>query len=567
MRTRVSVPDLGDFKDVAVIEVQAKVGEPVAVDQALVTLESEKATMEIPSTVAGRVAAVLVKKGDKVSTGAPVADVDSEGEVASAPAAAPAAAPSGTSPSSAAAPARDAAPVEVKIPDLGDFHDVEVIEVAVKAGDVVAVEAPLITLESEKATMDVPAPVAGRVQSINVAKGARVNTGDAIAVIAPAAAAAPAAPTAPAASAAPATPAAPTAARDASDATVRHPALGAAALRALAADRAQRRPPPTPAAAAPSPATAPIPPGDPGSARAYAGPSVRQLARELGVDLEQVRGSGPKGRITHEDVKAYVKAALTTGRGAAPAPAAPRVAAVDFSKFGPVAVEPLNRIQRIAAPRLQASWTTVPHVTQFDVADITELEASREKLKVKAAKDGLRLTPLAFVLRAVVRTLAQFPRFVASLDASGENLVLKKYLHLGFAADTPNGLVVPVIRDADRKDVYELARSLAALSEKARAGKLTPGEMQGGCFTVSSLGGIGGTAFTPIVNAPEVAILGVSRSTQQPVWHDGQFLPRLMLPLSLSYDHRVIDGAEAVRFTTALVAQLGDVRGLLEAVP
>jgi pyruvate dehydrogenase E2 component (dihydrolipoamide acetyltransferase) len=567
MRTRVTVPDLGDFKDVAVIEVQAKVGENVAVDQALVTLESEKATMDIPSTVAGRIAAVLVTKGDKVSTGTPVADVESEGEVASPPAAAPSApvaasaAPAAISPAApAAAPARDAAPVEVKIPDLGDFHDVEVIEVVVKVGDVVAADASLITLESEKATMDVPTPVAGRVQSLKVGKGARVNSGDAIAVIVPAAPAAPAAPGAPAAPAR----AAPS---EATDATVRHPALSAAALRALAAERTPPRPPPAPATAASAPA--PIPPGEPGSARAYAGPSVRQLARELGVDLGQVRGSGPKGRITHEDVKAYVKAALTGGRGStqAPAAAAPRVAAVDFSKFGPVAVEPLNRIQRIAAPRLQASWATVPHVTQFDIADITDLEASREQLKQKAAKDGVRLTPLAFVLRAVVRTLAQFPHFASSLDASGENLVLKKYLHLGFAADTPNGLVVPVIRDADRKDVYELARSLAALSEKARAGKLTPGEMQGGCFTVSSLGGIGGTAFTPIVNAPEVAILGVSRSTQQPVWRDGQFVPRLMLPLSLSYDHRVIDGAAAVRFTTALVAQLGDARGLLEAVP
>jgi len=553
-RTRVSVPDLGDFKDVAVIEVQAQVGDSVAVDQPLITLESEKATMDVPSTVAGRIAAVLVKKGDRISTGGAVADIDSNGAAAApiAPAAAtpPAEKPGTPSPaatssasSAPASPATDAAPVEVKIPDLGDFHDVEVIEVAAKVGDVVAFDAPLITLESEKATMDVPAPVAGRLQALKVAKGARVNTGDAIAVIVPA-------------GRAPAT-----APQEASDATVRHPALSAQALRAAAAERAPPAPPAAPRAAAPAAGA------EPGSGRAYAGPSVRKLARELGVDLAQVRGSGPKDRITHEDVKAYVKAALTSGRGAAPAPAPARVAPVDFAKFGPVALEPLNRIKRIAAPRLQASWTTVPHVTQFDIADITELEATREQLKQKAAKDGVRLTPLAFVLRAVVRTLTQFPRFVASLDASGENLVLKKYLHLGFAADTPNGLVVPVIRDADRKDVYELARNLAAMSEKARAGKLTPTEMQGGCFTVSSLGGIGGTAFTPIVNAPEVAILGVSRSSHQPVWHEGQFVPRLMLPLSLSYDHRVIDGAEAVRFTTALVAQLGDVRGLLEAVP
>ncbi|HXQ64217.1 MAG TPA: 2-oxo acid dehydrogenase subunit E2, partial [Steroidobacteraceae bacterium] len=305
-----------------------------------------------------------------------------------------------------------------------------------------------------------------------------------------------------------------------------------------------------------------------GFARAYASPSVRLIARELGVDLARVAGSGPKGRITHADVKAWVKRALASGGETArePVAALPRVPVVDFARFGPIEVQPLTRIQRISGPRLQASWVNLPHVTQFDEADITALEEARARLKQKALDEGIKLTPLAFILRACVQVLQQFPRFNASLDPAGENLVFKKYLHLGFAADTPNGLVVPVMRDADRRDVYEIARELGVLSEKARAGKLTAADMQGGCFTVSSLGGIGGTAFTPIINAPEVAILGVSRSSLKPVFVDGQFVPRLMLPLSLSYDHRVIDGAEAARFTTALTAALADVRNLLEAV-
>ncbi len=287
------------------------------------------------------------------------------------------------------------------------------------------------------------------------------------------------------------------------------------------------------------------------------------------MDLARVIGQGFKGRITHEDVKSFVKSALAGGAPETARPAAPALPtfpAVDFTQFGPTAIEPLSRIQRISGPRLHASWVNVPHVTQFDLADITELEQVRAGLKDRAQAAGVKLTPLAFILRACVKALQQFPRFNASLDATGANLIVRKFLHLGFAADTPNGLVVPVVRDADRKDVYELARQLAQLSEKARAGKLAPGDMQGGCFTISSLGGIGGTAFTPIINAPEVAILGVSRSSMQPVYQGGSFVPRLMLPLSLSYDHRVIDGAMAVRFTTYLAQTLGDPRGLLEAV-
>jgi pyruvate dehydrogenase E2 component (dihydrolipoamide acetyltransferase) len=307
-----------------------------------------------------------------------------------------------------------------------------------------------------------------------------------------------------------------------------------------------------------------------GFAAAHASPSVRAFARELGVDLTRVRGSGQKGRITQDDVKAWVKAALASGGGGAAGGgvALPKVPVVDFAAFGPVEVKPLSRIKRISGARLHASWVNLPHVTQFDEADITEMEAARVRLKDAAAKQGVKLTPLAFVLRAVVRTLLQMPQFNSSLDAGGENLVLKKYIHLGFAADTPNGLVVPVIRDADKKDVYQLARALAELSEKARTGKLPGTDMQGGTFTVSSLGGIGGTAFTPIINAPEVAILGVSRSSMKPVYFkDGSFVPRLILPLSLSYDHRVIDGADGARFSSALAANLADVAGLLEALP
>jgi len=304
----------------------------------------------------------------------------------------------------------------------------------------------------------------------------------------------------------------------------------------------------------------------PGFSTAHASPSIRRFARELGVDLAQVHGSGARGRITEQDVKAHVKRLLTQGPAAVGA-ALPRVPAVDFAAFGPVERRPLSRIQKISGPRLHASWVNLPHVTQFDEADITEMEATRARLKDEATARGLKLTPLAFVMRACVQALQAFPHFGASLDADAGELVMKKYVHVGFAADTPNGLVVPVVRDADRKDVFELARELAVLSERARVGKLAAAEMQGGVFTISSLGGIGGTAFTPIINAPEVAILGVSRASQRPVYENGTFVPRLMLPLSLSYDHRVIDGADAVRFTTFLAKALADVQGLLRAIP
>jgi len=451
--------------------------------------------------------------------------------------------------------------VEVRVPDLGNFKDVAVIDVLVKPGDSIGIDTPLVTLESDKAAMDVPSTASGVVEKVHATKGGKVNAGDLLATVkadgaqtdtAPASAAAPPPPR-PAASAEPAAPPLP---------AVPPPAAtpgGKLTPRSLLGVPTSYRSD-----------LAPI--DEPGFSRAHAGPSVRKFARELGVDLAKVPGQGFKGRITHDDVKAFVKGALAAGGGGTGGtdtarPALPAVPSVDFAQFGPTALEPLSRIQRISGPRLHASWVNIPHVTQFDVADITDLEQLRASLKDKAQAAGVKLTPLAFIMRACVKALQEFPRFNSSLDADGANLIVRKYLHMGFAADTPNGLIVPVVRDADRKDVYELARHLAALSEKARAGKLPPTDMQGGCFTISSLGGIGGTAFTPIINAPEVAILGVSRSSMQPVYRDSGFVPRLMLPLSLSYDHRVIDGAMAARFTTFLARTLAEPRALLEAVP
>ena len=447
---------------------------------------------------------------------------------------------------------------DITVPDLGDFKDVEVIDVLVKDGDKIDVDTPLITLETEKATMDVPSTAAGVVKTVTIKKGDRVSKGSVIAQVEGEAVsgsrlavsaeekAAPAPPQPPAATPQPAQQPKPETAES----------QKAAASPPASAPTANRQPP-----------TASAPINEAGFATAHASPSVRKFARELGVDLGSVKGSGLKERITADDVKAWVKQALKSGPPAAAGGALPKVPEIDFAKFGAIEVKPLGRIQKIAGPRLQASWVNVPHVWQMDEADITELEETRTKLKGEAGKAGVKLTPLAFILRACVKALREFPMVNSSLDASGQSLVFKKYVHLGFAADTPNGLVVPVIRDADKKDVYELARELAALSEKARAGKLSATEMQGASFTVSSLGGIGGTSFTPIINAPEVAILGVARSSMRPVHQDGKFVPRLILPFTFAYDHRVIDGAAGVRFTSFLAEKLADVKGLLEAVP
>ena len=457
--------------------------------------------------------------------------------------------------------------VEIRVPDIGNYKDVEVIDVAVKAGDSIAIEGALITLETEKATMDVPSTAAGVIREMKVQRGSRVSQGDVIAIVEA---------TSPAAAA----PTSPAPAGEVARSAGEGPAPSPQPSPAKAGEGAEPSPQPSPARAGegaePSPQPSPDRAGEgaaridePGFARAHASPSVRKLARELGVDLTKVQGTGTKGRITDSDVKAFVKRALAGGAGTAvqATAALPRVPVVDFAAFGPIERRPLTRIQKISGPRLHASWVNLPHVTQFDEADITEMEQTRAGLKAQATERGLKLTPLAFVMRACVLALQQFPQFCASLDSEAGELVFKKYVHIGFAADTPNGLVVPVVRDADRKDVFELARDLAELSEKARAGKLSAAEMQGGCFTISSLGGIGGTAFTPIINAPEVAILGVSRSTHKPVYQDGGFVPRLMMPLSLSYDHRVIDGAAAVRFTSFLASALNDVDGLLRAIP
>ena len=523
--------------------------------------------------------------------------------------------------------------VEIRVPDMGNFKDVAVIDVLVKPGESIEPEAPLVTLETEKATMDVPSTASGIIEKIHVAKGGTVSTGDLIATVrAPAESASPAGEGASAGGSAPAaaapTPAAggaagPAAAPNAATSTAQSasaapagqpvqaapaaskptaagaasassaasaapaaakltssPAAGSATAASSAPPAAGATPAGTLGAGATTPAAvkSDLPPiNEPGFSRAHAGPSVRKFARELGVDLARVKGSGFKGRITHDDVKGFVKSSLAAPAASSGAPAAARAPAgggglptippVDFSLWGPVETKPLTRIQKISGPRLHASWVNIPHVTQFEDADITDLEATRNKLKEKVAQAGVKLTPLAFIVRACVKALQQFPLFNASLDPAGTGLVVKKYINIGFAADTPNGLVVPVIHNADRKDIYEVARQLAELSEKGRAGKLSPNDMQGGCFTISSLGGIGGTAFTPIINAPEIAILGVSRSSMKPVYRDGNFVPRLILPLSLSYDHRVIDGAAAARFAAFLAESLANVAGLLEAVP
>jgi pyruvate dehydrogenase E2 component (dihydrolipoamide acetyltransferase) len=566
----VVVPDIGDFEGVDVIEILVKPGDTVAAEQSLITLESDKATMEIPAPESGVVKELRVKVGDRVSQGAPILTLESAAapaEAAPAVAQAPAkaaekpspATPAKPSPAPAAAPAKTGpeggtGTQEVRVPDIGDFKEVEVIEVMVKPGDRIAAEASLITVESDKATMEIPAPAAGVVREVKLKVGDKVSKGSLILQLeTDAASGAPEQTPPPAAEATPA-PAAKT-----SDA----PAAATAGVSGRE-EEAPFVPPALPTRIGPVPFE---PTAEPASFKPHASPSVRKFARELGVDLTKVTGSGPKGRILPADVQAYVKGVMSK----APAPASAGAATggalpftllewpkVDFAKFGPVEAKPLSRIKRISGANLHRNWVSIPHVTQFDEADITELEAFRKASSADSEKQGFKLTLLAFLLKACMTALRQHPDFNASLD--GETLVVKKYYHIGVAVDTPDGLVVPVIRDVDRKGVFDLARELAEVSKLARDKKLKPGDMQGGTFSISSLGGIGGTAFTPIINAPEVAILGVSRSAMRPVFKDGQFVPRLMLPLSLSYDHRVIDGASAARFTSYLASVLSDIR-------
>ena len=535
----VKVPDIGDFKEVEVIELLVKPGDAVAIDQSLLTVESDKASMEIPSSHAGVVKELKVKLGDKVGEGTLVLVLEAAGAAAATAPVAPVTAPAATVASApAAVVAAASGSIDIVVPDIGDFDEVTVIEVFVKAGDPVKVEQSLITVESDKASMEIPSSHAGVVKQLKVKLGDKVRQGTPIAVLQGAAGAAPA--TAPTSLAA--------------------PVPGAAAT-----------------VAAPAPTTA-MPAHEPGAATGglpHASPSIRRLARELGVPLAEVSGSGPKGRITQDDLQGFVKAVMSgaaqTAAQRATAPAAAGVTGafpgllpwpqVDFAKFGPIERKDLSRIKKISGANLHRNWVLIPHVTNHDDADITELEAFRVLLNKENEKSGVKVTMLAFLIKAAVAALKKFPDFNASLD--GEQIVLKNYFHIGFAADTPNGLMVPVIKDADRKGVLQISQEMSELAKKAREGKLSPTEMSGGCFSISSLGGIGGRYFTPIINAPEVSILGVCKSSTEPRWDGKQFVPKLILPLSLSWDHRVIDGASAARFNAYLGQILADFRRVL----
>jgi pyruvate dehydrogenase E2 component (dihydrolipoamide acetyltransferase) len=543
----VKVPDIGGDTDVSIIEVLVAVGDSIDVDTGLITLETDKATMDVPSPKAGVVKSVTVALGDKVSEGSLVITLEVAGSapVAAAPvAAAPVESAAQAAAPVAQAPAAQAATTtqvqEIHVPDIGDASDVDIIEVLVSIGDDITLDQGLITLETDKATMEVPAPFAGKLVSLTVKVGDKVSQGSLIATI-------------------------------------------ETTSTALVAQAAPVQAEPAPAASAPTiaasrPSTPPVP-YHPSAAKptstgvAHASPAVRRLAREFGVDLSQVSGTGRKARILKEDVQAFVKyelsrpkasavTAVAGGAGSLNVIAAPKV---DFSKFGEVEEVPLSRIQKLSGPNLHRNWVTIPHVTQFDEADITEMEAFRKQQNELAAKKkaDYKITPLVFMMKAVAKALAEFPVFNSSLSSDGESLIQKKYFHIGVAVDTPNGLMVPVVRDVDKKGIVELSRELTDISIRARDGKLKSADMQGSCFTISSLGGIGGTAFTPIVNYPDVAILGVSKSEIKPKWNGKEFQPKLMLPLSLSYDHRVIDGAMAARFSVTLSAILSDIRTLI----
>ena len=554
----VKVPDIGDFDEVSVIELLVKPGDTVKAEQSLVTVESDKASMEIPSSSAGVVKELKVKLGDKVKQGSLLVVLESttqsspSGQAGSPPpqpfpGSGEGAKPVASASAAKAAPATAAAtgPVEIRVPDIGDFKDVAVIELLVKVGDTVKPEQSLITVESDKASMEIPSSAGGVVKELKVKLGDKLNIGDFIAVL---------------------------------EGTAMSPPSGQAG---------SPPPPPSPGSGeGASPAAAPthertiptaaLPPHEPGASTGtlpHASPSVRKFARELGVPLEEVKGSGPKGRITQDDVQDFTRSVMKgetrTKASAAKAPAGGGGAGldllpwpkVDFTKFGAVERKDLSRIKKISGANLHRNWVMIPHVTNNDDADITELEAFRVSTNKENEKAGVKVTMLAFVIKAVVSALKKFPEFNASLD--GDQLVFKQYFNIGFAADTPNGLVVPVLRDADKKGVLQISQEMGDLAKKARDGKMGPADMSGGCFSISSLGGIGGTHFTPIINAPELAILGLSKSAMKPVWDGKQFVPRLILPLSLSYDHRVIDGAAAARFNAYLGAVLADFRRVL----
>lgn len=525
---KIKVPDIGGASGVDVIELLVKPGDEVSVDTPLITLESDKASMEIPSPMAGKIVKLLVKLGDKVAEGDEIAVVATTqaNSTTPEPVAVPPAAEEKSSKKAAPKPTTSTL-VEVSIPDIGGATDVDVIEILVKEGDVVSQEQALITLEGDKATMDIPSPYAGSIEKIALKVGDKVAQGRLILTMKAEQTAAPA-----------------PAENEKSSKTVE-----------VIAEPVAKEAAPAPKINAIEELSASS------SAIVAAGPAVRRMAREFGVNLQEVVGSGRKKRITKEDVQQYIKSRLSAKPTSSSGFALPQAPVIDFSKFGAIETKPLNKIKRLTGVNVHRSWITIPHVTQFDEADITELEAFRkEEAKLH---EGYKLTLLAFVTKAVVGALKQYPQFNASLDASGENLIYKQYYNIGIAAETPNGLVVPVIKQADQLSIGEIAKEMGALSQKARDKGLSPADMSGSCFTISSLGGIGGTAFTPIVNSPEVAILGLSRSSLKPMYQDDVLMPRLILPLSLSYDHRVIDGAEAARFTRYIADLLGDIRRIL----
>ena len=543
----IKVPDIGDFEEVAVIELMVKVGDTIKVDQSILTVESDKASMEIPSSHAGVVKEVKVAVGGKVKEGSIVLSLEVAGE-----AAVPApVAPASPAPAAAGAPAVAAGPVEVKVPDIGDFKDVSISEILVKVGDTIKAEQSLMTVESDKAAMEIPSSAAGVLKELKVKLGDKVNIGDLIAVLEGAAAASPAATVTTSAQ------------------TVRAEPVEAPASPSTSSGRTEVAAVP---AHAPTSNTLNLP---------HASPSVRKFARELGVPLAEVKGSGQKGRITEQDIQQFTKSVMSGAIQTIASQATNTLAKganaggggdlggmtllpwpkVDFTKFGMVERKDLSRIKKISGANLHRNWVMIPHVTNHDNADITELEAFRVQMNKENEKAGIKITMLAFVIKVIVAAMKKFPDFNTSLD--GDQLVYKQYYNIGFAADTPNGLVVPVLKDADKKGIFQISAEMGELSKKARDGKLGSGDMQGGCISISSLGGIGGRYFHPIINAPEVAILGLSKSVMEPVWNGKEFTPRLMLPLSLSYDHRVIDGASAARFNAYLGQVLADYRRIL----
>jgi len=545
---KILVPDVGG-EEVEIIEICFAVGDTVEADEGIITVETDKASMDIPAPFAGTLASLTVAVGDKIKEGDVIGEINSASEapvveeapVQAAPVETPVAEVVADAPAPVSAPTASAV-IEISVPDIGEDGEVDVIEVLVSAGDVIEEEDGLITLETDKATMDVPSTHAGTVKEVFIKTGDKVKEGSLV---------------------------------------IKLETSGGASVETPVAEPVKAvTPAPVPAkvASTTAPISSPVPHHPQAGASSskgtiYSSPSIRRIAREFGVDLTLVKGTGNKGRILKEDVQSYVKYELSRPKANAGSSVASgegglqvvSAKAIDFSKFGEIETKPLTRIQKISGPFLHRNWVTIPHVTQFDEADITNVEAFRKEQNVICEKQklGFKITPLVFILKAAADALRAFPVFNSSLSEDGESLILKKYIHIGVAVDTPNGLVVPVVRDVDQKGIHQLSRELLEISIKARDGKLKAADMQGGCFTISSLGGIGGTAFTPIVNAPEVAILGVSKSEMKPKWNGSEFVPKLMLPLSMSYDHRVIDGAIAARFTVHLAGVMSDIRKLI----